>query len=73
MAKQAAESLVKTNIAPVLSARQLAAELTRQDEVKSNTKQLYLEKGLAAFNGLPAKSQTRAEAKLLILKAYKAY
>ena len=52
LAKQAAETLVKTNIAPVLSARQLASELTRQDDVKANLKQQYREKNLAAFNGL---------------------
>jgi putative transposase len=73
LAKQAAQTLVETNIAPILSARQLAAELTRQAVVDKEQKQAVKEQGVVDFNCLPKKSQTRAEAKLLIMKAYEAY
>jgi len=73
LAKQAAEKLVKTNTAPVLSARQLSAELTRQETLERQKKQAAREQGAVDFNSLSKKSQTRAEAKLLIMKAYEVY
>ena len=73
IAKQAAEALANAEQVPVRSARKLSVELDRQENITGKQKQESREQGLLKFNGLPEKSQNRAQAKLLILQAYQTY
>jgi len=73
LAKQAAEILANAEQAPARSARKLAVELDRQEDITNKQKQESREQGLMRFNGLPEKQQNRAQAKLLILQSYAAY